>query len=223
MAHLQSIRLWFGSIGQENFPPFRLLALLIIDQVILQDKPRLAPDVPRLTHQMVKGDEDAYRWFYDAYFSRLLGYLLVATGNEQLAREALQLTLLRVARNAKKFDSEEAFWSWLTVLARSSVTDESRRSSRYVAMLSRLFERRAIETDGQMDETNARFRELLEAQLAALPYEESKLIERKYFEGDSVREIARDIQVSEKAVESRLVRIRQKLRESVLSQLKHER
>ncbi len=53
---------------------------------------------------MVRGDETAYRIFYDAYFDRLLRYLLVVTGgNEEVAREALQLALVRVVRHVKCF------------------------------------------------------------------------------------------------------------------------
>ncbi|MEO7299756.1 MAG: sigma factor [Verrucomicrobiota bacterium] len=99
------------------------------DAARLQDDFRITPDIPLLTAQMAKGDEAAYREFYELYFNRLLRYLLVLTGNEETAREALQLTLLRVARHAKKFESEAALWSWLTVLARSSVIDESRKAS----------------------------------------------------------------------------------------------
>jgi len=220
MEHPTSNSLYL--IGWGGFLAHPRLAPLIIDQVKLQDKPRPAPEVPRLTEQMAKGDEDAYRRFYDAYFNRLLAYLLVVTRDEQRAREALQMTLLRVARHAKKFDSEEVFWSWLTVLARSSVTDESRRTNRYASILGRFFERTLIETQGQANESNTRLRELLEVNLAALPHEDRELIERKYFEGHSVHQIAQDKQVSEKAIESRLLRIRQKLKDTVLSQLKHE-
>ncbi len=37
---------------------------------------------------------------------------MVANGREEAAREALQLTLMRVGRHIKKFDSEKTLWSW---------------------------------------------------------------------------------------------------------------
>jgi DNA-directed RNA polymerase specialized sigma24 family protein len=86
-----------------------------------------------LTRRMVKGDEMAYRTFYDAYFDRLSRYLLVvAAGNEEAMRDALQSTLVRVVRNVKVFTNEAAFWSWLTVLARSALLDDNRRERRYL-------------------------------------------------------------------------------------------
>src|SRR5437016_11856184 len=106
-------------------------------------EPQLSIDIAALTAGMAAGDEDAYRMFHELYFRRLLRYLLVVTGGrEEAAREALQLTLLRVVRHVRKFNSEEAFWSWLTVLARSAVVDETRKRHRYFAFLERLFLRR---------------------------------------------------------------------------------
>ena len=74
---------------------------------------------------MARGDQNAYRRFYELYFDRLLRYMLVVTGNEQAAREALHSTMLRVARHARRFDSEAVFWRWLTVLGRSSAAGKA--------------------------------------------------------------------------------------------------
>jgi len=63
---------------------------------------------------------------------------------------------------------------------------------------------------------------LLERTLATLPPDEKQLVEWKYLERRSVRDIAVELQTSEKAVESRLVRIRRKLKEFLLLALKNE-
>jgi hypothetical protein len=84
-----------------------------------------AVEVAELTRRMAAGDEAAYRTFYDAYYDRLWRYLLVVTaGDEEAAIEALQSALLRVVRHIKVFRSEAVFWSWLTVLARSALSDQ---------------------------------------------------------------------------------------------------
>ncbi len=80
---------------------------------------------------MSRGNEAAFHEFYNLYFNRLLRYLIVITnGQEEIAREAVQLTFMRVARHVRKFDSETAFWNWLAVLARRCAVDELRRNRR---------------------------------------------------------------------------------------------
>jgi RNA polymerase sigma factor (sigma-70 family) len=63
---------------------------------------------------------------------------------------------------------------------------------------------------------------MLEKHVALLPADERALVEWKYFENRSVRAIAEVLEISEKAVESRLTRARVKLKEAVLAELKHE-
>jgi len=173
---------------------------------------------------MVRSDEMAWREFYDAYFNRLLRYLLVVTnGHEEAARDALQLTLMRVVRNMRKFESEAPFWSWLTVLARSSFVDEARKRNRYLALLDRFFRAEPIATDSKESDTDAHLLQVLEQRVAKLPPEERDLIERKYFDAGSVKEIADELETTGKAIESQLVRIRRKLKAAILAQLEMER
>jgi RNA polymerase sigma-70 factor (ECF subfamily) len=181
-------------------------------------------DVSALTRAMAKGDEMAYRTFYNAYFDRLLRYLLVVTrGDEAAAREALQLTLLRVVRNIKVFPTEPAFWGWLTLLARSAFKDETRKHRRYFAFLERFtFHTRVESSSAVSDEAGEKLRALLESSLTSLPSGDHELMRQKYFAHQSVREIAIALQTTEKSVESRLSRIRRRLKDAVLSQLKNE-
>lgn len=189
-----------------------------------EESPAALLDIAALTRRMAKGDESAYRAFYDAYFHRLSRYLLVVTaGDEDAAREALQAALLRVVRHIKPFTDEAVFWSWLTVLARSALGDQSRKRRRYLAFLDRFTQHAQIQNvvpdDGEAD---ARLLALLEQGLEALPEDERDLLRQKYFARQPVREIAAALRSSEKAVESRLGRIRRKLKHSVLEKLRHE-
>ena len=79
------------------------------------------------------------------------------------------------------------------------------------------------EKDGrERRETDERLRALLESKLAALPEDERQLIEQKYISRQSVREIADGQETTEKAVESKLSRVRAKLKDAVLAELKND-
>jgi RNA polymerase sigma factor (sigma-70 family) len=71
-------------------------------------------------------------------------------------------------------------------------------------------------------EADAKVVSLLETSLGALPFDERRLVEAKYFARRSVREIAEYLDLTEEAVESRLVRIRRKLKETILEGLKRD-
>ena len=173
---------------------------------------------------MADGDELAYRAFYDAYFNRLSRYLLVVTaGDEDAAREALQSALVRVVRHIKIFPSDAVFWSWLTVLARSALSDQTRKRRRYLSFLDRFtWHARAQQTVPDDAQAEVRLLGLLESSLEALPSDEQRLAEAKYFARRSVRELAAELNLSEKAVESRLGRIRHKLKAAIMKGLKRE-
>ena len=181
-------------------------------------------DVGALTRRMVGGDELAYRTFYDAYFNRLWRYLLVVTaGDEQAASEALQSALVRIVRHIKVFTNDATFWGWLTVLARSALIDQTRKRRRYLAFLDRFtWHAHVQQTVANNTEADVRLLSLLDISLAALPFDERRLLEAKYLERRSVREMAQELELSEKALESRLGRIRRKLKAAILEGLKHE-
>ena len=178
-----------------------------------------------LTVGLAAKDEEAFRRFHAAYFDRLLRYhLVIARGDEHAAQEALQETLLRVARHARRFDDEETFWSWLTVLARSAAADSGRKRHRYwrlIASYARSLIPRTATTVA--DDDGERLQKLLGMSLEELPADERSLIEGKYLRRATVRELASETGLTEKAVESRLLRARRRLREMILTKLRHEK
>jgi RNA polymerase sigma-70 factor (ECF subfamily) len=164
-----------------------------------------------LSGRMRKGEEDAFALFYDQYGARLLAYLFVLTrGDQALSRELCQQTMIRVAKYIREFTDEEQFWAWIASIARSCWADEGRKSKRYFAMLERLWNWQS-RGDSSDDANN-----VMSQGLERLPEEDRELLKRKYLEGESVREIAASQGVTEKAIESRLSRVREKLKVSLL-------
>lgn len=194
----------------------------------IQSMDNLKPDTSRaeivtLTEGLARGNEAAFRQFHGRYFDRLLRYQIVlARGDEVIAKEALQETFIRVARRARRFECEDVFWSWLTVLARSAAVDGGRRRQRYWAMLKNyalnLFSPRAE----PMLDADEKLHESLTIGLAQFEPDDRWLLEQKYFQRASVRDLAGHLNTTEKAVESRLVRLRRDLRQYIEESLRHE-
>lgn len=201
------------------------VAALVVESLVLKpdDADASPSDLAALTRAMERGDEPAWVRFHEQYSARLHRYLLVvARGDEAAAAEALQLTFTRVARHIRTFDREDVFWSWLTVLARSAAVDEARKQRRRDGFFARLRAQPPSPADPSAAEAASRLRAALETGLADLPAEERRVVERKYLEGAAVRDIAAELGATEKAVESRLRRARLRLKQTILTLLRHE-
>lgn len=185
----------------------------------MREQSAVRTDIALLTRRLAAGDEDAFRQFHAQYFDRLYHFLLVvARGNEDEARDALQEALVRVARRARRFDDHEAFWCWLKVVARNAARDAGRKQQRYRALLQQFSVRVTDGATGAVREED-HLRVLLKETLAGLSDNDRQLIEEKYLDGATIRELAEAAGQTEKTVESRLARLRRELRERLLKRL----
>jgi len=177
--------------------------------------------IAMLTRRLAVGEEEAFREFHAQYFDRLHQFLLVvARGQEHEAREALQETLLRVARHAREFDDEKTFWCWLRAVARNAARDAGRKRTRYRKLLETFahFTRPALPTGPDADDD--RLTAVIDECLAEFAPEDRALLHGKYLAGATVNELSAKEGLTAKAIESRLLRLRRELRERVLAKLR---
>jgi RNA polymerase sigma factor (sigma-70 family) len=175
-----------------------------------------ADECSTLTRGIVAGDESAAAEFFNRYFDRLFRYLVViARGNEELAREALSDAFIKAARHMKPMKSDQDIWRWLTRIARTSLIDHVRKGQRRITI---------VFSDEPLPEPPARepadkLTDALNECLVELPREDREVIEGFYFEDQSQAALAAERNSTGKAVESKLARIRQKLRVALLNKL----
>jgi RNA polymerase sigma factor (sigma-70 family) len=174
-----------------------------------------------LTAAIRRGDEAAFTRFYELYSFRLYKYLLViAKGDELEAREVLQTVVLKFAARMEVFDEERRLWGWMCRLGRNAFIDRYRtrqRDGRHVP----LEELRPNQHDDSSAEN--RLAQSLEAALGGFSPEEAELLRATYIDERPLRELAEEAGQSYKALESRLGRLRKKLKESMLNHLRHEK
>lgn len=166
-----------------------------------------------LTKSVAAGDETATHDFFQRYCDRLFRYALVITrGQEDLAREILSLTMIKAIRAMRPMESDADIWRWLTRIAWNCFLDHCRKTKR------RPPTEQIPETIPAPSQDQALLNALNES-VTELPLDEREIVERCYFEDESQADVAASIQTTRKAVESRLARIRQKLRAAVLQKL----
>ncbi len=179
-------------------------------------------DVPRLTVALKRGDESAFTWLHDKWSRRIHRYCFaLAAGDDTFASEVTQATWLRLVRHIRVVQYEEALWSWIACAARHAATDLRRKGGRYLRALSRFAEWwQPADIDTATDDHPPA---ALEAALSKLTPDEHALIEGRYFTRESLEIIAARYGLSARAVEGRLARLRDKLRELIAKELHNPR
>ena len=179
-----------------------------------------ALDIQDLTRAVRRGDSDAFSRFYDLYSFRLYKFLLVlARGDENEAREVCQALFIKLAKRCDAFEDERRLWAWLCVLAKNTFVDHCRarqRRNRFVSL-----DQLSAEPIGHVTPEH-QLGEILREALAALPPDERELIQAAYVDKRPLRELADQAGQTYKAVESQLARLRRKLKEQLLEELRHE-
>jgi len=177
-------------------------------------------ELRELTKAICRGDEAAFTRFYQLYNMRLYRHLLVlAKGHEGEAREVLQAVVLKVANRFEIFEDERRLWSWLCRLARNAYVDlcrVKRRDQRFVP----LEDYKSELADGRNAEH--RLSDSLNHALEQLAPEDGELMRAAYVDRRPLQELAETSGQTYKAMESRLARLRGKLKAKLLNQLRHE-
>jgi RNA polymerase sigma-70 factor (ECF subfamily) len=173
----------------------------------------------RMVAAIGRGDEPVFGQLYEGYHRRLLRLaLMLARGDELLAHEAVQGTFIVAAEKLRRVDGEAHLWNWLAQVARQQVARafRQRKSDAGTVSVDELSEPVMVaESDRQLEE-------ILDTALASLDPEERQIIERFYFDQLSHKEIAEQLNITPKAVSSRLERARAGLRSFIAKQLSYE-
>ncbi|RNE59379.1 sigma-70 family RNA polymerase sigma factor [Cryobacterium tepidiphilum] len=141
------------------------------------------------------------RALYDEHAGALWRYVVHLTGDRALADDIVQETLVRAWRKPSVLDQRDASArAWLFTVARHLVIDGTRSAQRrHEIDLEALPEQvSADETDALLDSW------LIADALAALSAEHRFVIVHAYYGGRTVAEIARQLDIPEGTVKSRL-------------------
>ncbi len=155
------------------------------------------------------GDEDAFGQMVERHAPMMRGVVLRATGDAALADEVTQTVFAILARKAGEM-GHEAVAGWLHRTTFLEARNASRKAARYRRVLEKFRDDaeavERLEVPGALEVLPQ-----LDLAMSRLNEEERELVVRRYFEGESVREIAVAKGTSEEACKKRLQRTVQRL------------
>lgn len=175
-------------------------------------------DDKRLAKQLLRGDELAFNRFFDDNFARLYRFALARLSDDtEAAREVAQSTLTRAVRKMHTYRAESAMFTWLCAICRNEVSDWFRRQGRYhehIVLVEDLPEVQAavdslqvpVEDSPERHYQRVETLRLIQVALDRLPAKYGNVLEWKYVEGYSVKEIAARLDIGTEAAQSLLAR-----------------
>ena len=150
---------------------------------------------------------------FDRHFDEVYGYVAYRVAPDRDAAEDItQEVFLAAMKSFSRFRGEASPLTWLRSIARNKVSDHFRASGRDPLNGEIAAESLAAADGGEMSDGQERAM-LVSLAMRRIPAQYAELLEDKYIEGLSVKEIARRQGMSEKAVESALFRSRESFRE----------
>jgi RNA polymerase sigma-70 factor (ECF subfamily) len=174
----------------------------------------------KLVNQLLAGDERAFDRFFDGSFARLYRFALIRLSDDpDAAREVAQITLSKAVRKLHTYKAEAALFTWLCAICRNETSDWLAKQGRYrehIVLVEDFPEIQAavdsVQTPEQMNpEHHYRRVELLrliQVALDRLPAKYGDVLEWKYIEGHSIKEISARLKIHDQATQSLLARAR---------------
>lgn len=175
-------------------------------------------DDKRLQQRLLAGDRQAFDRFFDDNFARLYRFALARLcGDTAAAEEVAQETMARAIRKLATYRAESAMFTWLCAICRNEMSDWLRKQGRYrehIVLIEDFPEVQAAvdswsapaESGPEADYQRVEAMRLIQVALDRLPPKYGDVLEWKYVEGYSVREIATRLDIGQEAAQSLIAR-----------------
>ena len=178
--------------------------------VYLEDK--------KLVKQLLAGNERAFDQFFEENFARLYRFALTRLSDDpDAARDVAQIVLGKAIRKLHTYKAEAALFTWLCAICRNETSDWLAKQGRYrehIVLTEDFPDVRAAVDSYQSPEQMSPERHyrrvellrLIQVALDQLPPKYGDVLEWKYIEGHSIREISDRMNLGAEATQSLLAR-----------------
>jgi RNA polymerase sigma-70 factor (ECF subfamily) len=156
----------------------------------------------------------------DRWKGRLVAYLFRFTGNEAVALDLAEETFVQVYQTCTKFDSKKTFSAWLFGIAANLARNHLRWRRRHPAHPVEEADRVASGPDPSQSAQSKERQHAVRAAIDSLPAELREALIFSEYEGFSHAEIASIAGCSAKAIERRLSKARELLRQELSGYLR---
>lgn len=160
------------------------------------------PSWATLLSAVAGGDRSAFRALYESAAPRVRGWAYRSTGDAARAEDVVHDVMLRLWHSAGRFDPQRASaQAWIFAIARNARIDRDRRDRSGWLLLEDTPSHEGTGDDGREVFADA---ERVRAAVGELPDDQRRVVERAWFEGVPLPDVAQSEAVPLGTVKSRM-------------------
>lgn len=168
--------------------------------------------------EAAKADPKAFESLYKKYYTDIFRFIWKRTANEELTAILVSDVFIKALQNIQKFSYRGVpFSAWLHQIARNEINLYYRKSQKNRSVSFGTDQIRECIHDLEEDDREEQLALLINA-LNELSTEELELVEMRYFEKRSFKEVSEILDIKEGNAKVKMHRVMQKLKSIILNQ-----
>ena len=166
--------------------------------------------------QKAKEDREYFGFLYEKYFQQLFLFIFKKVQNEDLSGDICSKTFMKAMMNIDKYEDRVfPFSSWLYRIASNEVNLYFRAQKKEITIQINENQVATIAQEIDLGDNEEQLHLIL-SKLEELPLEKSQLIEMRFFEKCSFKEIGSIFDITEASAKMRVYRIIESLKKNLL-------
>lgn len=163
-----------------------------------------------------KKDPEKFSFLYDKYFEQIFNFIYRRMDDENITADLTSQTFLKALQGIKKYQNRGLpFSAWLYRIATNEVNKHYRRKKRrYVFSLEENLIKNLIATENEQLESDENLDKLIK-KLEDLETNDVIILELRFFEERSFKDIAYILDISESSAKMRTYRAIEKLKKKI--------
>lgn len=164
-----------------------------------------------------KSDPGAFGKLYEKYYTDIFKYIWKRIGDEETAANLVSNVFVKALQAIQKYTYKGVpFSAWLYQIARNEINLLYRSSKRARTVTLETYQLKAVVGEMEEDQSENNLQLLLQGLEKLLP-EELELLEMRYFEKRSFKEVSEILEIKEGTAKVKMHRIIQKLKDLILN------
>lgn len=165
--------------------------------------------------QKAKEEKKYFGFLYEKYFQQIFIFIFKKVQNESVSGDICSKTFMKAMMNIKKYEDRGfPFSSWLYRIASNEVNLYFRAQKKEITIQINENQVTSIAQEIELGNTDKDLHLILD-KLQELPLEKSQLIELRFFENRSFKEIGSIFDITEASAKMRVYRVIETLKKSL--------